>query len=961
MADMDEILGLNVQLKNGEIAARQLDTLGQKGDNAAKLIATGFSKGDLAILKMMQDVQKLHSEMDAVGKAGLNGFQQQSNGLYGFASGAEKAVEDTKKLAVVQQTAAAAAGVHGLQLGRVAGELGTLGGRLLGVNTAASRFVALLGNATAGSAATIGALAGVVALALEYEYLTKDIRAAREEQERLNKVRDDYLGTLGRPGGDTGTASTAESEKAAALQKQLNDATGSYNALLAQQQDGQKGLGLAIGVAYAKVQTLTGSYDKASAAATVLHDKSMQLANAAHLAVDQAQLEVSHQDALNAAFGQSAVALAKINADYQLRTTLLKDAAEYTGAEKVAMDDAAKSMHAAAIESITLAAAHQELIDRMDQMNAATDLVFEHMRNLVPELHEQTAWFKMIAAALQNLTPQYAQTSAAIRATADASKYLSQNTLTLEQQVSAIGQHNTTSAIAGLNASAAGAQKSILYDAQYTARAIEESVNATVALADAFRLVDKTVAQVLASVGQIGANIGPLIEQLKAFKVPDGAGGNFGSVLGVLGAASPIISGVVGLADAIFGAGNAAREQRQAFLALKQSIDDTTASIKNQLGEISDAQYKNLQLEQERIAQDDKIRATLTAGAGVGGFSDAGKAALEAAIAKAVADNDAQFKALEALNLATEDATKAENALAEARKNASAQDDYQLRFLNATGQDDAAFAFKQQEEVSQAMVDGLDAISMRLLTQTLAAEKAQRENEKQTQILTDQLSTAQAAYDTAKQAYDSLKAFGDSLAVGQYSPLSPREQLDASRSQLNALYQQALTDPNAASQFGGVASTFLDASRKYNASGAGYVLDYNSVSVMTDALKNLYGSQMTDAQKQVSLLQQQLDELKAIDISTGILAMRPALTPTTPTPTPVGGTRPRIDAGGAVVDAIVELRTELNDRIDSLVAVSQAGFVGTIAATQENTSAVEESGTTTRRALDSVTAAVRSA
>jgi hypothetical protein len=227
------------------------------------------------------------------------------------------------------------------------------------------------------------------------------------------------------------------------------------------------------------------------------------------------------------------------------------------------------------------------------------------------------------------------------------------------------------------------------------------------------------------------------------------------------------------------------------------------------------------------------------------------------------------------------------------------QNNSQLRIFNATGQSDAAFDLQQSLEIQQAIADGLDEISIALLKDAQNAERAQREREKQTEILQNQLSTAQQTADALQQIYDSLDQFSKSLDVGQYSPLSPRQQLDSSRGSLNALYQAALGgDQAAAGQFSGAAQSFLDASRKYNASGAGYVLDFNSVKVMTDALKKQFGSSLTDAQKQVSLLQQQLDELKRIAGGMDTLVSRPNLTPQVPDPIPVGGSgRPRIEAG----------------------------------------------------------------
>jgi hypothetical protein len=249
--------------------------------------------------------------------------------------------------------------------------------------------------------------------------------------------------------------------------------------------------------------------------------------------------------------------------------------------------------------------------------------------------------------------------------------------------------------------------------------------------------------------------------------------------------------------------------------------------------------------------------------------------------------------------LKEEAAAQQEAAAAATRlKNYQSQQNSQLRIFNATGQSDAAFDLQQSLEIQQAIADGLDEISIALLKDAQNAERAQREREKQTEILQNQLSTAQQTADALQQIYDSLDQFSKSLDVGQYSPLSPRQQLDSSRGSLNALYQAALGgDQAAAGQFSGAAQSFLDASRKYNASGAGYVLDFNSVKVMTDALKKQFGSSLTDAQKQVSLLQQQLDELKKIAGGMDTLVSRPNLTPQVPDPIPVGGSGRTADRG----------------------------------------------------------------
>lgn len=415
------------------------------------------------------------------------------------------------------------------------------------------------------------------------------------------------------------------------------------------------------------------------------------------------------------------------------------------------------------------------------------------------------------------------------------------------------------------------------------------------------------------------------------------AGGLAGSAFGPVGIA---VGALAGLTGGLLGGAKAARERKEAEDQLRRSYDQSIAQIKNQLGDISDPDFAKLQAGVQfdalrKTAADMSNSIFAAFGITTSSLKDRLKVIddLQQRRIKQIEDEAA---ATAAATKAAQEAAAAEAALAEARKNASAQGNFQLRFLNATGQGDAAFALQQQLELDQAIADGLDAISIRLLEQAQAAEKAQREQQKQTELLQDQLSTAQQQYDALKQVYDSLTAFKSSLAVGQYSPLSPRQQLDAARGQLNTLYQAALGgDQAAAGQFSGVASQFLEASRRYNASGAGYQIDFNSVNVMTDQLTRLFGQQMTDAQKQVSLLQQQLDVLKSIDASTITIAQRP-LTPQIPTPIPVGGSGPRLDPNAVI---------------------SADGFIAVVAAIEENTAAVNANTTLTKRSIDGLTAA----
>ncbi|HXU04985.1 MAG TPA: hypothetical protein VN903_28690, partial [Polyangia bacterium] len=282
----------------------------------------------------------------------------------------------------------------------------------------------------------------------------------------------------------------------------------------------------------------------------------------------------------------------------------------------------------------------------------------------------------------------------------------------------------------------------------------------------------------------------------------------------------------------------------------------------------------------------------------------------------------ARIAALQAVQALEDLAAAAQAFAAQVAANLSSQQNSQLRIFNATGQSDAAFAMQQQLELDQAIAQGLDDISIALLKQAQGAELAQREQQKQTDALNkqvsasqDQLRTAEQSLAALQQIHDNLQAFGASLKLGQFSTLSPAQQLAEARNQVTSAYQKALGgDQAAAQQFPSLAQSFLQSSRGYNASGAGYVMDFNSVSVMTDALTQAFGDQMTDQEKvikalkdQIDLLTKQLAELEGINKGVGDLAqiamrnfdptanLPPGIgvdNPHVPNPDPVGTPRP---------------------------------------------------------------------
>lgn len=132
--------------------------------------------------------------------------------------------------------------------------------------------------------------------------------------------------------------------------------------------------------------------------------------------------------------------------------------------------------------------------------------------------------------------------------------------------------------------------------------------------------------------------------------------------------------------------------------------------------------------------------------------------------------------------------------------------------------------------------------------------------------------------DTTKGFIDSLRKFSQSLLLGAQSTLTPEQKYSESRKQLDNLLKLATssaTTPeeiairdNALSSLEGAASSFLEASRTYNASSSQYTQDFEFVQKAISQTADALSAQVSDAQKQ-------LDALGSID--TGISAVEKAI------------------------------------------------------------------------------------
>jgi hypothetical protein len=159
-----------------------------------------------------------------------------------------------------------------------------------------------------------------------------------------------------------------------------------------------------------------------------------------------------------------------------------------------------------------------------------------------------------------------------------------------------------------------------------------------------------------------------------------------------------------------------------------------------------------------------------------------------------------------------------------------------------------------------------------------AAEAAKAMSEKIAKAASD-ISTA--AIDLARSGQDMAKSLRDvasnlrsartNLAGSSTSILPPEEQLALARTEFlnTAAAAQTTGDVKLYDQLPELARTFLELSKTYNASGTGFVSDFNTVQSILAESANAADSQASSAEVIVSLLQQQTNLLTNINAALG--------------------------------------------------------------------------------------------
>tara|TARA_R110000824_G_scaffold401687_3_gene613649 strand:- start:4382 stop:7306 length:2925 start_codon:yes stop_codon:yes gene_type:complete len=377
----------------------------------------------------------------------------------------------------------------------------------------------------------------------------------------------------------------------------------------------------------------------------------------------------------------------------------------------------------------------------------------------------------------------------------------------------------------------------------------------------------------------------------------------------VVGGSASVVSGVAGLLEGVLGNDDGEKlraelkEQGRAIKALNDSIraldrtmtgspselmqqyQSRTAQPRQSEAEVRAAQAAALVAAIARVTQAFNDELDVRELIATGATEQA--AALELQVSQERELREAELAGWDEASMARLNAVQEEERLAFARDKAAAalavMNDLIYRGLSATGDNAGAERFRmnvsqarERKELenrsptvrlTQALVHLAERLQLEVSIQTKAISDAANE---QISAIDEQLETQRDALATAQdqlraqehtvaitsRVVDSLDNFSSGLLLSNFSPLSPSARLQEARAQFGGLSSLALGgDTSAAESLPGAARALLDASEAFNASGEGFVADFDLVQSMVQRVRDQFAGQLT-------IEQQMLEELK---------------------------------------------------------------------------------------------------
>ena len=255
-------------------------------------------------------------------------------------------------------------------------------------------------------------------------------------------------------------------------------------------------------------------------------------------------------------------------------------------------------------------------------------------------------------------------------------------------------------------------------------------------------------------------------------------------------------------------------------------------------------------------------------------------------------------KAMDVYSGAAEDAAAQAQALAAA---AATQHQLDIRLLRARGQDAAAIAIEQADELAAAANDNQRA-TLRMIYAEETLTKARQEAS----------AAAQASIDKFTGLRDNLRALQVELSRGAQAALSPEAQYLANKAEFDRVSGLAASrDATALAALPDTIRQFLDASKGYFATSQGYFTDLAAAQASAAGGENA-------AVTALDLAQQQLNALDLINAS--VLGVQDAVLGL-----PVGSSTPTTSSAPSVVAPVADEETKQLLR-ELLVEVRASGI-----------------------------------
>lgn len=772
------------------------------------------------------------------------------------------------------------------------------------------------------------------------------------------------------------------------------------------------------------------------------------------------QVELARQKDLVAAYGQTDQAIALINLKYDEQAALLKNAEDHSGRQLAALNAVTKAIFDQKRALVELQA-QQAVVDvQQGYLNTQGQMLGDVSGQLLGLQAEVRERERVLAAtkegkdAVDALTISLAGEQAMRLALAAGLPGTAEEIRKLAEEYARLGIEIDKAKNA--EAEAEKAERERIRHLEQTIRLTQEIATATVDFAHSLGVLSTSGQQTLDTLIQLGTSIARLSAgDLTA--IP-GVIGSAGSLLGSLFNNDSSRQAEI---DALHKNQEAVAKLTAATDKLRDTYEGTPSSImqtyndarrtaqRRETPQEADARAQAerdaaIQRVTERYNQDLKLRQLQAQGlddqAAALEFNikqqrewdDAVRAGWDAVTLSALANTQAMEKQAFAAQQAADAAKKLADQIEKFR---SFAEDLTVRGLNVTGQTNAAalaqLNYAQRRERAQAIADNqspanlafldgiqklerdalvrqqadqtqIDAINKAAQAAQDAAQVQTEALQKQLQVAEDQLRTQQQTVDSLQRVVDSLGQFAAGLPIGTQSPLSPISKLDEARRQFEAMRALALQgDATAGASLPDAIRSLLDASKAVNASGPGYVSDYQRAQDSVEAVRRVMAGELTDQQKilaelgkQTSSMQAQIDALQAAAaqakadadaqiaqiqeaarkaqqdaaeqlalLQQQVAALRALMDlpgihdPVIPPPPFATDTlETTINSGNKQI--IAELRsnnarlTEANDQLQATVSVLAYGFKAMVAASGETRQAFEDGAAATKRALE---------